>query len=55
MRVVRGWAARGGRRVCGHQSDAELTLRRHSGHEHSYYLVSTCMAEHVAWHDERSG
>ncbi len=30
-----------------------LTLRRHAGYDHSYYFISTFMAEHVAWHAER--
>jgi S-formylglutathione hydrolase len=27
-----------------------LTLRRHSGYDHSYYFVASFMGEHVAWH-----
>ena len=30
-----------------------LTLRRQTGYDHSYYFVSTFLAEHVAWHAER--
>jgi S-formylglutathione hydrolase len=30
-----------------------LTLRRQQGYDHSYYFVSTFMAEHLAWHAER--
>ena len=30
-----------------------LTLRRQPGYDHSYYFVSTFMAEHLAWHAER--
>ena len=30
-----------------------LTLRRQPGYDHSYYFVSTFMAEHVRWHSER--
>ena len=30
-----------------------LTLRRHSGYDHSYYFISTFMADHVRWHAER--
>ncbi len=30
-----------------------LTLRRQSGYDHSYYFISTFMAEHVRWHAER--
>ncbi len=32
-----------------------LTLRRHEGFDHSYYFISTFMADHVAWHAERLG
>ena len=31
----------------------ELTLRRQPGYDHSYYFISTFMADHVAWHAER--
>lgn len=31
----------------------ELTLRLHPGYDHSYYFVSTFMADHVAYHAER--
>src|SRR4029453_6373167 len=30
-----------------------LTLRRHPGYDHSYYFISTFMADHVRWHAER--
>ncbi|MBO9712312.1 S-formylglutathione hydrolase [Sphingomonas sp.] len=30
-----------------------LTLRVQPGYDHSYYFISTFMAEHVAWHAER--
>jgi len=30
-----------------------LTLRRQSGYDHSYYFISTFMADHVRWHAER--
>ena len=30
-----------------------LTLRRQPGYDHSYYFISTFMAEHLAWHWER--
>ena len=30
-----------------------LTLRRQPGYDHSYYFISTFIAEHVAWHAER--
>jgi len=32
-----------------------LTLRRHEGHDHSYYFISTFMADHIAWHAARLG
>ena len=31
----------------------QLTLRRHAGYYHSYYFISTFMADHVRWHAER--
>lgn len=30
-----------------------LTLRIREGYDHSYYFISTFMAEHLAWHAER--
>ena len=30
-----------------------LTMRRQQGYDHSYYFISTFMADHVAWHAER--
>ena len=30
-----------------------LSMRRQRGYDHSYYFVSTFMADHVAWHAER--
>jgi S-formylglutathione hydrolase len=30
-----------------------LTVRRHPGYDHSYYFISTFMADHVRWHAER--
>ena len=30
-----------------------LTLRRQPGYDHSYYFVSTFMADHLRWHSER--
>jgi S-formylglutathione hydrolase len=29
-----------------------LTLRRQPGYDHSYYFISTFMAEHLRWHAE---
>jgi S-formylglutathione hydrolase len=31
----------------------QLNLRRHEGYDHSYYFISTFMADHLAWHVER--
>jgi len=31
----------------------DLTLRLQSGYDHSYYFISTFMADHVAWHAAR--
>ena len=30
-----------------------LELRRHAGYDHSYYFISSFMADHVRWHAER--
>ncbi len=30
-----------------------LTLNRREGYDHSYYFISTFMADHIAWHSER--
>jgi len=30
-----------------------LTLRIQPGYDHSYYFISTFMADHLAWHAER--
>jgi len=37
------------------QAGIPLTLRRQPGYDHSYYFISTFMADHVAWHAERIG
>ena len=29
-----------------------LTIRMQDGYDHSYYFISTFMAEHIAWHAE---
>ena len=34
-------------------SGIALTLNRREGYDHSYYFISTFMADHVAWHAER--
>jgi S-formylglutathione hydrolase len=33
----------------------KLTLRRQPGYDHSYYFISTFMADHLSWHAERLG
>ena len=30
-----------------------LTLRRQLGYNHSYYFISSFMADHLRWHAER--
>jgi S-formylglutathione hydrolase len=40
-------------RACN-EAGISLTLRRQPGSDHSYYFISTFMAEHLAWHAERS-
>lgn len=32
-----------------------LTLRMHDGYDHSYYFISSFMADHIAWHAKRLG
>jgi S-formylglutathione hydrolase len=32
-----------------------LTLRRQPGYDHSYFFISTFIADHIAWHAERLG
>ena len=31
----------------------DLTLRMQPGYDHSYYFISTFMADHLAWHAAR--
>lgn len=38
--------------VCS-TANLPLTLRRHSGYDHSYFFVSTVLADHLRWHAER--
>ena len=33
----------------------DLTLRMQDGYDHSYYFISSFMADHIAWHAERLG
>jgi S-formylglutathione hydrolase len=35
------------------KANIPLTLRRQSGYDHSYYFISTFMADHLRWHAER--
>lgn len=35
------------------EAGIDLELRRHPGYDHSYYFISTFMADHVRWHSER--
>jgi len=39
-------------RACA-AADIPLTLRIQPGYDHSYYFISTFMAEHLGWHAER--
>jgi S-formylglutathione hydrolase len=39
-------------RACA-DADIALTLRRQPGYDHSYYFISTFMADHMRWHAER--
>ena len=33
----------------------DLTLRIQPGYDHSYYFISSFMADHIAWHAARLG
>jgi len=35
------------------ETGIELTLRLQAGYDHSYYFISTFMADHIAWHAAR--
>ena len=39
-------------RACA-DADIPLTLRMQPGYDHSYYFISTFMADHLRWHAER--
>jgi S-formylglutathione hydrolase len=39
-------------RACA-DAGVALTLRRQPGYDHSYYFISTFMADHLHWHAER--
>ena len=36
-------------------NNIELILRMHEGYDHSYYFISSFMADHIAWHAKRLG
>ncbi len=38
-----------------HRAGIDLTLRLQPGYDHSYYFISSFMADHVAWHAARLG
>jgi S-formylglutathione hydrolase len=40
--------------ACG-AAGIQLTLRLQPGYDHSYYFISTFMADHLHWHAERLG
>ena len=40
------------KRACA-EAGIPLTLRVQPGYDHSYYFISTFMAEHLSWHSER--
>jgi S-formylglutathione hydrolase len=35
------------------KANIPLTLRRQPGYDHSYYFISTFMADHLRWHAAR--
>jgi S-formylglutathione hydrolase len=39
-------------RACA-ETGIDLTLRRQPGYDHSYYFISTFMADHLRWHAAR--
>jgi S-formylglutathione hydrolase len=42
-------------KVACEAADQPLTLRMQPGYDHSYYFISTFMADHLRWHAERLG
>jgi S-formylglutathione hydrolase len=38
-----------------HRAGIDLTLRVQPGYDHSYYFISTFMADHIVWHAARLG
>ncbi|MGN6496940.1 MAG: S-formylglutathione hydrolase, partial [Tsuneonella sp.] len=41
------------RRTACAEAEIDAAIRLQEGYEHSYYFISTFMADHVAWHAER--
>ncbi len=37
------------------RTDIDLTLNMREGYDHSYYFISSFMADHIAWHAKRLG
>ena len=35
------------------KADMPVQIRMQEGYDHSYFFISTFMAEHIAWHAER--
>ena len=35
------------------KADMPATIRMQEGYDHSYFFVSTFIADHIAWHAER--
>jgi S-formylglutathione hydrolase len=40
--------------ACRH-ANIPLTLHMRDGYDHSYFFISTFMADHIAWHAVRLG
>jgi S-formylglutathione hydrolase len=40
-------------RAACEEAGIDLTLRMQPGYDHSYYFISTFMADHLRWHAER--
>ena len=41
-------------RAC-ERASVPLTLRMHEGYDHSYFFISTFIADHLRWHAQRLG
>ena len=46
---LKPWAFEAACRKAG----VDLTLRLHGGYDHSYYFISSFLADHMAWHKDR--